>query len=40
MIIVTGDHGMKDSGGHGGVTHAEVSVPLVSVGRQCAHFSG
>lgn len=40
LVIVTGDHGMKDSGGHGGITDAEVTVPLVSVGRPCATLPG
>lgn len=40
MVIVTGDHGMKDSGGHGGVTFSEVTVPLISVGNPCRHLPG
>lgn len=40
MLIVTGDHGMKDSGGHGGISYSEVHVPLVSVGSPCNMLSG
>lgn len=29
IIMITGDHGMKDSGGHGGTTYAETHVPLI-----------
>nr|CAI5835483.1 unnamed protein product [Callosobruchus analis] len=35
LVIVTGDHGMKDSGGHGGSTYAETNVPLIALGRKC-----
>ena len=28
-MIVCGDHGMADQGGHGGVTHNEVSTPMI-----------
>ncbi|KAF2883547.1 hypothetical protein ILUMI_22611 [Ignelater luminosus] len=35
LIIITGDHGMKDSGGHGGSTFSETHVPLVSIGIPC-----
>lgn len=28
MIFVCGDHGMRDAGGHGGASPAEVLVPL------------
>lgn len=40
LFIVTADHGMKDSGGHGGVTDAEIHVPLVSVGQTCFNIPG
>ncbi|XP_053672798.1 GPI ethanolamine phosphate transferase 2 [Anopheles nili] len=36
MLIITGDHGMRDSGGHGGSTHPETVVPLIIVSDQCA----
>uniref|UniRef100_A0A182T086 GPI ethanolamine phosphate transferase 2 C-terminal domain-containing protein n=1 Tax=Anopheles maculatus TaxID=74869 RepID=A0A182T086_9DIPT len=36
LLIITGDHGMRDSGGHGGSTHPETLVPLVIVSDQCA----
>ena len=35
LILVTGDHGMKDTGGHGGTTHSETHVPLVVMGIPC-----
>uniref|UniRef100_A0A182N1Y4 GPI ethanolamine phosphate transferase 2 C-terminal domain-containing protein n=1 Tax=Anopheles dirus TaxID=7168 RepID=A0A182N1Y4_9DIPT len=36
LLIITGDHGMRDSGGHGGSTQAETFVPLIVVSDQCA----
>uniref|UniRef100_A0A182RE55 GPI ethanolamine phosphate transferase 2 C-terminal domain-containing protein n=1 Tax=Anopheles funestus TaxID=62324 RepID=A0A182RE55_ANOFN len=36
LLIITGDHGMRDSGGHGGSTQPETIVPLVIVSDQCA----
>lgn len=35
LYIVTGDHGMKDSGGHGGATFSEINVPFVVHGIKC-----
>ncbi|XP_044736808.1 GPI ethanolamine phosphate transferase 2 [Chrysoperla carnea] len=35
LFIITSDHGMKDSGGHGGSTHPEIMVPLVAIGVPC-----
>ncbi|CAH0550257.1 unnamed protein product [Brassicogethes aeneus] len=35
LMVVTGDHGMKDGGGHGGSTFAEVNVPFVALGLDC-----
>lgn len=32
MFIVCGDHGMKDSGGHGGSTISETTVPFIAIG--------
>ncbi|XP_060805794.1 GPI ethanolamine phosphate transferase 2 [Amyelois transitella] len=43
ILIVCGDHGMRDAGGHGGSTPAEVLVPLVVVRSddfECPHPSG
>lgn len=37
MYIVTGDHGMKDSGGHGGSTFSETNVPFVVHGINCSN---
>lgn len=36
MLIITGDHGMRDGGGHGGSSYAETNVPLIVVGQKCA----
>lgn len=35
LLLVTGDHGMRDTGGHGGNSAPEVNVPLVVAGAQC-----
>ena len=35
MFIVCGDHGMKDSGGHGGATSEETLVPVIVIGASC-----
>nr|XP_033197814.1 GPI ethanolamine phosphate transferase 2 [Bombus vancouverensis nearcticus] len=32
LFIVCGDHGMKDSGGHGGSTISETTVPFIAIG--------
>lgn len=37
IILVTGDHGMKDSGGHGGTTYSETRVPFVLLGESCSN---
>lgn len=34
-MIVCGDHGMKDSGGHGGATPEETRVPFLAIGANC-----
>ena len=31
MMIVVGDHGMADGGGHGGASQAEIMVPCVVI---------
>ena len=31
LILILGDHGMADVGGHGGASPAEVLVPLVAI---------
>lgn len=36
MLIITGDHGMRDSGGHGGSSYSETNVPFIVVGQKCA----
>lgn len=35
-MVVCGDHGMKDSGGHGGSTAGETVVGFVSIGIPCS----
>lgn len=43
VLMVCGDHGMRDAGGHGGATPSEVLVPLVlarSTDFQCPHPPG
>ncbi|XP_033215579.1 GPI ethanolamine phosphate transferase 2-like [Belonocnema kinseyi] len=35
LFIVCGDHGMADSGGHGGATLEETLVPIVTIGASC-----
>lgn len=35
VLIICGDHGMKDSGGHGGSSYAETTVPLIFLGLDC-----
>lgn len=32
FVLITGDHGMRDTGGHGGSSYAEVNIPLVVSG--------
>lgn len=36
FMFVTGDHGMRDSGGHGGNSHHESHVPLIAFGLSCS----
>ncbi|XP_020292494.1 GPI ethanolamine phosphate transferase 2 isoform X2 [Pseudomyrmex gracilis] len=37
LFVVCGDHGMKDSGGHGGSTPQETTVPFIAIGdTHCA----
>ncbi|XP_076292215.1 phosphatidylinositol glycan anchor biosynthesis class G isoform X1 [Lasioglossum baleicum] len=35
LFIICGDHGMKDSGGHGGSTISETTVPFITIGNKC-----
>ncbi|CAG9764693.1 unnamed protein product [Ceutorhynchus assimilis] len=35
VILVTGDHGMRDAGGHGGTSYPEVTVPLITINHNC-----
>lgn len=35
LFVVTGDHGMRDTGGHGGNSFAETNVPLFVSGSGC-----
>lgn len=32
LFVICGDHGMKDSGGHGGSTLQETTVPFIAIG--------
>ncbi|CAG9859863.1 unnamed protein product [Phyllotreta striolata] len=35
LFLITGDHGMRDIGGHGGSTFHETNVPLLLIGLNC-----
>lgn len=35
LFLLTGDHGMRDTGGHGGSSSGETFVPLLVTGTQC-----
>ncbi|XP_065200661.1 GPI ethanolamine phosphate transferase 2 isoform X2 [Planococcus citri] len=35
LLIICGDHGMKDTGGHGGSTLGEILVPFLVFGSSC-----
>ncbi|XP_049963220.1 GPI ethanolamine phosphate transferase 2 isoform X1 [Schistocerca serialis cubense] len=35
LMVICGDHGMKDSGGHGGASLPEITVPIIAVGQSC-----
>ncbi|KAF5275089.1 hypothetical protein FQA39_LY07026 [Lamprigera yunnana] len=39
VVIITSDHGMKDSGGHGGTTSGETEVPFLLIGKMCQNDS-
>lgn len=39
LFLLTGDHGMRDTGGHGGSSPGETLVPLVVTGAQCESTS-
>lgn len=39
LFLLTGDHGMRDTGGHGGSSPGETLVPLVVTGAQCVSSS-
>src|SRR5205814_2112340 len=34
LLIITGDHGMADQGGHGGSSYVETYVPAVFISKQ------
>jgi ethanolamine phosphate transferase 2 subunit G len=36
LLLLTGDHGMHDGGGHGGASASERNVGLVLLGTRCA----
>ncbi|CRL02295.1 CLUMA_CG015105, isoform A [Clunio marinus] len=35
ILIVTGDHGMRDTGGHSGNSFPETHIPLLMIGGSC-----
>ncbi|XP_076680624.1 GPI ethanolamine phosphate transferase 2, catalytic subunit-like isoform X3 [Andrena cerasifolii] len=35
LFIICGDHGMSDSGGHGGSSMPETTVPFIAIGEEC-----
>ncbi|XP_076172790.1 phosphatidylinositol glycan anchor biosynthesis class G isoform X2 [Ptiloglossa arizonensis] len=35
LFIICGDHGMRNSGGHGGSTMSETTVPFIAIGGEC-----
>lgn len=35
LLVITSDHGMRDSGGHGGSSLSETRVPLFMIGPKC-----
>lgn len=39
LLVITGDHGMRDLGGHGGSTKSETLVPLITLGNDCKPYS-
>ncbi|CAD7013641.1 GPI ethanolamine phosphate transferase 2 isoform X2 [Ceratitis capitata] len=39
LLLLTGDHGMKDGGGHGGSTTGEMYVPLFVLKQNCSRKS-
>uniref|UniRef100_A0A0A9XX54 GPI ethanolamine phosphate transferase 2 n=2 Tax=Lygus hesperus TaxID=30085 RepID=A0A0A9XX54_LYGHE len=40
LLVLTGDHGMKNSGGHGGSSYEEVTVPVVFINSNCSSEFG
>jgi ethanolaminephosphotransferase len=38
LLIITGDHGMADKGGHGGSSYVETHVPAVFISNQLKHI--
>ncbi|XP_030558101.1 GPI ethanolamine phosphate transferase 2 [Drosophila novamexicana] len=39
LLMLTGDHGMADGGGHGGNTPAEITVPLYLYSKNCSKYA-
>jgi ethanolamine phosphate transferase 2 subunit G len=37
LLVITGDHGMRDTGGHGGSSYGEINVPFVVIGSNCTN---
>ena len=40
LMIVLGDHGMADAGGHGGSSPAEVMTPMIFISPKVIYYSG
>ena len=40
LVLLCGDHGMSDHGGHGGSTPSETGTPLVFVSSLLQHGHG
>jgi len=40
LVLLCGDHGMSDHGGHGGSTPSETGTPLVFISSVLQHGHG
>ncbi|XP_050092690.1 GPI ethanolamine phosphate transferase 2 isoform X2 [Anopheles aquasalis] len=36
VVMLTSDHGMRDSGGHGGSSPSETNIPFLIINRECS----
>uniref|UniRef100_A0A1B6DRI5 GPI ethanolamine phosphate transferase 2 C-terminal domain-containing protein n=1 Tax=Clastoptera arizonana TaxID=38151 RepID=A0A1B6DRI5_9HEMI len=39
LLLICGDHGMKDTGSHGGASLGEVLVPVITLGLNCPDYN-